>query len=38
MTKKDAQNIWSKDVVHEEPFGYRIAHQAYLLTLCPEKY
>ena len=37
--KKDAQNIWSKDQVHEEPFGYRVVHLltvvGYLLTSCP---
>ena len=21
--------------MHEKPFGYRIAHQGYLLTSCP---
>ena len=30
--KKDAQNIWFKDLVHEEPFGYRVAD---LLMSCP---
>ena len=29
--KKDAQNIWSWDLMHEEPFGYRVAHHGYLL-------
>ena len=33
--KKDAQNISSLDLVHEEPFGYRVAHHGYLLTSCP---
>ena len=27
--KKDAQKIWSYDLVHEEP--YRVAHQGYIL-------
>ena len=33
--KKDAQNTWAWDLVHEEPFGYRVAHQGYILTSCP---
>ena len=33
--KKTAQIVWSQDLVHEEPFGYRVAHHGYLLTSCP---
>ena len=32
---KDAQYIRSKDLVHEESFGYRVAHHGYLLKSCP---
>ena len=24
LTKKNAQNFWSSDLVHEKPFGYRV--------------
>ena len=34
--KKKAQNIWSMDLVHKEPFGYRVADHGYLLKSCPE--
>ena len=33
--QKSAQNIWSLDLVHEEPFSYRVAHHGYLLKSCP---
>ena len=35
LLEKDSQKIWSKDLLHEEPFGYRDAHHGYLLTSCP---
>ena len=28
--KKNAQKVWSEDLVLEEPFGYRVAHHGYL--------
>ena len=34
MTKKEAQNIWFKDLVNEKPFGY-LLHNGYFLTFCP---
>ena len=33
--RKKAQNNWSKDLVHDEPFGYQIVHHGYNLTSCP---
>ena len=33
--KKDAKNIWSKDLVNKDHFGYRVAHHRYLLTYYP---
>ena len=33
--KKNAQIIWSKDLVSKRSFGYRVAHHGYLLTSCP---
>ena len=28
--QKNAQNIWTYDLVHKEHFGYKVVHQAYL--------
>ena len=33
-SKKYAQNFWSKDLVHEKPFGHRVVHHGHLLTSC----
>ena len=36
-TTKNAQKVWSKDLVHEKPFGYRVVDQNSL-TSCPGLY
>ena len=34
--KMSAQNIWSQDLAHKIPFGYRVAqHLNSFLTSCP---
>ena len=33
--KKYAQNIWSQDLIHKEPSGYRAVHHGYFLMSCP---
>ena len=35
--KIEAQNIWSLDLVHKEPFDCRVARQGYLLTYSQEQ-
>ena len=33
--KKNAQNVWSKDLVYKKPFGYRVVHHGCSLMSCP---
>ena len=29
LNEKNAQNVWSYDLVHKEPFGYQAANHGY---------
>ena len=33
--QKKYSKIWSQDLMHEEPFGYQVAHYEYNLKSCP---
>ena len=33
----NARIIWSYDLLHEKPFGYRVENHGYLLTSCQDK-
>ena len=35
--QKYAQNIWSWNLVHEDPYGYRVVHHGYILTSVQDK-